>query len=281
MKVASFGRVPLVRSKLPWVPTAIVDAAAVFRLGVAHICSGSRFRVTFEYANLKGFPTDFFTKGLNQIIIVSLDDGNPDILQQIQTLKSQRQSLCVCVLSDRPNPVELFAAIEANVDGFLLKDEIRADTLLRSLELILHGQTIISSRLMCTIRNALLPAGRGSGEGWRCLESRKSPPVLELEEDCRMQLSDREWAILRQLTLGASNKRIARDLGVAEATIKVHIRSLLRKVRVKNRTQAAMWAMNRLGSVVQDAVADHGLAGASTNCLVKVGTAEAIQVERA
>ena len=43
--------------------------------------------------------------------------------------------------------------------------------------------------------------------------------------------------------LGESNKVIARKLEIAEATVKVHVKAILRKVRVRNRTQAAMWAM--------------------------------------
>jgi two-component system nitrate/nitrite response regulator NarL len=59
------------------------------------------------------------------------------------------------------------------------------------------------------------------------------------------RLSNRELMVLKQLTQGASNKHIARDLNIAEATVKVHIRNLLHKIGVKNRTQAAMWAMGR------------------------------------
>ena len=56
------------------------------------------------------------------------------------------------------------------------------------------------------------------------------------------RLSRREAEILKLIGAGAPNKAIARDLGVAEATIKVHIKSLLRKMHVNNRTQAAIWA---------------------------------------
>jgi len=62
-------------------------------------------------------------------------------------------------------------------------------------------------------------------------------PALEAS-----RLSDRETQILRLLTTGASNKLIARELGLAEATVKVHIKAILRKARAENRTQAAMWA---------------------------------------
>ncbi len=64
--------------------------------------------------------------------------------------------------------------------------------------------------------------------------------------------SSREWEILRCLSSGKSNKAIARELNIAETTVKVHIKSLLRKLSVSNRTQAAIWALNNGDSVGAD-----------------------------
>jgi DNA-binding CsgD family transcriptional regulator len=61
-----------------------------------------------------------------------------------------------------------------------------------------------------------------------------------------VHLSPREKEILSHLLAGHSNKLIARDLGIAEATVKVHLKSVLRKIGVKNRTQAAIWALASL-----------------------------------
>jgi DNA-binding NarL/FixJ family response regulator len=63
------------------------------------------------------------------------------------------------------------------------------------------------------------------------------------------RLSVREHLVLMHLTRGDSNKCIARVLNIAEATVKVHVKSLLRKIRVCNRTQAAMWAMTHVQSI--------------------------------
>ena len=57
-------------------------------------------------------------------------------------------------------------------------------------------------------------------------------------------LSPREQEILQSLVTGASNKLIAIKLGITEATVKVHLKTLLRKIDVNNRTQAAIWAIN-------------------------------------
>ncbi|MEO0465159.1 MAG: response regulator transcription factor [Pseudomonadota bacterium] len=59
-------------------------------------------------------------------------------------------------------------------------------------------------------------------------------------------LSPREDAVLRKLREGGSNKDIAKELGICEATVKVYLRTCFQKIGVKNRTQAAVWASERL-----------------------------------
>ena len=60
-----------------------------------------------------------------------------------------------------------------------------------------------------------------------------------------VNLSEREIEILRCLILGYANKVISRRLDISEATVKVHVKAILRKLRVSNRTQAAIWAVKR------------------------------------
>jgi two-component system nitrate/nitrite response regulator NarL len=69
-------------------------------------------------------------------------------------------------------------------------------------------------------------------------------------------LSSREAQILHLITQGAANKVIARELGLAEATVKVDVKAILRKVKVSNRTQAAMWAQQHVNGRPQDAIMD-------------------------
>ncbi len=70
----------------------------------------------------------------------------------------------------------------------------------------------------------------------------------------RKGLSQREVQILRCLLNGNSNKMIANHLNITEATVKVHLKSLLRKINASNRTQAAIWALNNgIGDQAADA----------------------------
>jgi two-component system nitrate/nitrite response regulator NarL len=73
-----------------------------------------------------------------------------------------------------------------------------------------------------------------------------------VEHAAAPHLSPREQSILRCLIEGDSNKRIARKIDIAESTVKVHVKAILRKIRVQNRTQAAIWAMNN-GSLARSA----------------------------
>ena len=62
-------------------------------------------------------------------------------------------------------------------------------------------------------------------------------------DNAELQLTDRQHAILRCICRGDSNKVIARTFDIAESTVKIHVKTILRKIRVKNRTQAAIWAI--------------------------------------
>jgi two-component system, NarL family, nitrate/nitrite response regulator NarL len=120
--------------------------------------------------------------------------------------------------------------------------------LIKALEFVMLGETFLSAAAALTLlqQGQVVPQARVEGSGVALIPANDFSSVS--------RLSDREAQILHFLTKGASNKLIARDLVVAEATIKVHIKAILRKVRVANRTQAAMWAQQHLNRVANDAL---------------------------
>jgi DNA-binding NarL/FixJ family response regulator len=184
------------------------------------------------------------------VVLVSLDTERVEALPRVTSLTDQ--GVCVIVLSEQFCAGELLAAIKAGAHGYLLKNEISPDVLLKSLELALLGVVIIPRGL-----TILLPEEElGSVSAIRAPETISAPetvsnggqsqPAIDAgPTDDVSRLTNRELMTLKQLTQGASNKHIARELNIAEATVKVHIKNLLRKIGVTNRTQAAMWAMGR------------------------------------
>jgi two-component system nitrate/nitrite response regulator NarL len=81
-------------------------------------------------------------------------------------------------------------------------------------------------------------------------EENGEPILLATEDPTAPLLSPREKLILLCIIEGDSNKSIARKMDIAEATVKVHVKAILRKIRVQNRTQAAIWGINN-GSQTQ------------------------------
>ena len=125
------------------------------------------------------------------------------------------------VLAERVTIDGVRDAMAAGIDGFLAK-AVSPEALVQSLQLVLLGETVYPTNLASLLAEVGAAAPQGSLRG----------------------LSPREQEILQLLVSGASNKLIAIRLGIAEATVKVHLKTMLRKIDVSNRTQAAVWAMN-------------------------------------
>jgi two-component system, NarL family, nitrate/nitrite response regulator NarL len=181
-------------------------------------------------------------------------------LTQIRALKERHDRVRIVVLGENLYARELLPILESGVSAILLYNEICPETITRSLELVLSGEVIFplslfnglkdwlqSSKESLVLRTAphIIPGSQVGNYG---------PSTMQNEAD--IHLSAREKAILRHLMRGASNKLIARELDVAEATIKVHVRAVLRKIRASNPTQAAMWAHKFLSPVAESSIPD-------------------------
>ena len=121
----------------------------------------------------------------------------------------------------------LAACLSAGAAGYLTTD-ISRDALLRSLQLAALGEKVFPTDLA----GLLVNGSRGPRR-----------PLVRSEKVCG--LSDREIETLQCLIRGISNKVIAKRLNITEATIKVHIKSVMRKIKASNRTQAAIWAVRQ------------------------------------
>lgn len=124
-------------------------------------------------------------------------------------------------------------------DGVLTFD-ITADTMIRSLSLVKNGERVVPRELMQAI------AARSQSAREQSPSPPPSPPAPPPEPGPGRNPapSPREVEILQRLLQGVPNRTIARELGITETTIKVHLKSLWRKIGVSNRTQAAVWALN-------------------------------------
>jgi two-component system nitrate/nitrite response regulator NarL len=167
------------------------------------------------------------------LFIVDASNSSKGTLEIIRRLKVQQPDARVVLVANRFNVSFVRFGFDAGVDGFCLATSDR-EVLIKSLELIMMGERLLPGALIRSLLNEMTSVTRLDQD---------SLVAEPLPLDPRMhKLSNREAEILRCLMRGEPNKVIAKKLDVTEATIKVHVKAILRKIGAANRTQAAMWA---------------------------------------
>ncbi len=132
----------------------------------------------------------------------------------------------IVMLTVSENAEDLLDSLRAGASGYLLKN-IQTETLLDSIRRAADGDSVVSVQM--------------TGKLVRGLQAAREAPA-EAEKDT---LSPREREILSHLARGSSNKEIARNLRVAESTVKIHVQHILRKLNLSSRVQAAVYAIER------------------------------------
>jgi len=200
------------------------------------------------------------------LLLVGSDDDHQEVAECISLYKAKYRDGRTVVLGRDFDSEKLFNLIEIGVDGFLLKTEISPNALLKSLDLIFFEEVVLPKQFMELMREQLRRCRVASSSHNVLLVSDGVGPdsdkgdrqnIAELKKFKIQLLSSTEQVVLRYITGGAPNKIIARELRIAEATVKVHVKSILRKINVSNRTQAAMWAI-RNGSIPFEQIGSQG-----------------------
>jgi two-component system nitrate/nitrite response regulator NarL len=173
------------------------------------------------------------------LVIVHTGNDFDFIAEQIEFFKESCPTGRTAIVADRYRPDELISAFRAGANGYFV-DVMTCDVFIRSLELVMMGETVLPPAFLSYI---LGPEDDQLEDDGPCDNNNEA--ILVAEPDVPApQLSPREKLILRCLIDGDSNKSIARKMDITEATVKVHVKAILRKIRVHNRTQAAIWGMN-------------------------------------
>lgn len=165
--------------------------------------------------------------------LVLLDNHLPGVkgVDLLPTLREAAPHARVVMLTVSEDERDLAAALQAGASGYLLKT-IEGDDLALAILRMMRGERSVSPEMT----GKLIAAYRGASQG------ASAPPLALPPASPLDQLSPREREILRGIACGASNKEIARDLGIAEATVKIHVQHVLRKLDVSSRVNAAVIA---------------------------------------
>jgi len=161
------------------------------------------------------------------LILLDINMKDMNGLEALQAIRAERLEALVVVLTVSDSEEDVVAALQAGADGYLLKD-MEPEAILERLHAALDGHLVVSDALTELIARALRDQGRGS-----------KPNTVAL--------TAREREILRLLGKGLSNKRIAQALEITESTVKVHVKHLLKKLKLRSRVEAALWVTRQAG----------------------------------
>jgi two-component system, NarL family, nitrate/nitrite response regulator NarL len=217
--------------------TIIVTPRVLLREGIASLLQDSRYKVVASAARAAELPSGRCPRGQQTLAIVGLDlqnGGLDEVAECVSVLRSILPDGKVVLVAETDGHIDPQRVLALSPDACIFNLGSR-DALIKVLEL-----TFLDQRVFVFTKS--IAATKKDVEF--------ADPATDLRSDDRYplglnghSLSPRESQVLACLAQGNSNKAIARLHNLSEATVKVHLKTILRKIKAHNRTQAAIWAI--------------------------------------
>jgi two-component system, NarL family, nitrate/nitrite response regulator NarL len=212
------------------IKVVLVGMNNLFLQGLRHLLDPSQFTIVGEARDLASWHA-FLGEGpapdlVPDLLVADLNGCDESDLDGLQAVRAIVDDIRIVVLANELCLVDMARLLRAGVDGYLLKD-LSAEALSLSLLLVMKGEKALPS----TLASVLADDPRTGAAHGASIRAQK-------------HLTEREEQILRCLLSAYSNKHIARALNISEGTVKVHLKSVMKKIAAGNRTQAALWARN-------------------------------------
>ncbi len=204
----------------------LADDHALFRQGLARLLD---LEPDITIMSQVASGREVLEKLKNQTVdVVIMDITMPDMdgVEATTVISQQYPGVKVLVLSAHEDRDTLFAAIDAGAKGYILKDT-EPEELARAIRVVAAGGSIVSPSVTPQLLQGVREMGYDPSEA----------------ERQRLNLSDREIEILRQLATPKSPAQIGRELLISTKTVQNHISNIYRKLDVNSRTEAVMTAM--------------------------------------
>ena len=207
----------------------LIDDHALFRTGLSELLERRGIEVVAAEGDCeRGIAL------VGSIIpdVVLLDMRMPAMsgIEVLRALREAEAGMPIVMLTTSRDEQDVVQSLQGGANGYLLKD-MEPDDLIQALDDIVAGRTVVAPELAGVLARAVqgesAPASEDGG-------------VRDLPE-----LTPREQEILCLLAAGQSNKVIARNLGITDGTVKLHVKSILRKLQVHSRVEAAVIAVER------------------------------------
>jgi two-component system nitrate/nitrite response regulator NarL len=204
----------------------IVDDHPLFRRGLIQLLNTvSQFRLVGEAANGR-HGIELVMRLRPDLLLLDLNMKDMSGLDVLKAIKASELETRVVLVTVSDQADDLVAALRGGADGYLLKD-MEPEQMVESIEAAAAGRVIVSEALTHLLAAAIRQSNRPESPG-------------------EAGLTEQETRILELIAGGLSNKVIGKELDIAEGTVKVHVKHILRKLALRTRVEAAVWAVEHL-----------------------------------
>jgi len=203
--------------------TVLVGSSGLLLGGLARVLDNTHFQVVASAVSVDRLVLSDLRQDQSVLLILDAGRDVETALRQVQLFKTLHEAGRIAIYGGALRWPDILSFFQAGAHA-CFPESVATETFLKSLELVMLGETLVPSTVLSSIPSYETP----------------SPPVVD---GGSMRLSPQEERILSSLIEGQPNKVIATKLGIADATVKIHVKSILRKLGVDNRTQAAAWAL--------------------------------------
>jgi two-component system nitrate/nitrite response regulator NarL len=220
---------------LPTIRILVVDDHPLFRRGLTALLHRDP---QFQVVGDAGDAGEAQRRALELMPdLILLDNHLPGVMgvDALPALREAVPTARVLMLTVSEDERDLAGALRGGASGYLLKT-IEGDALSTAIRRAMRGESIVAEEMT----GKLVAAYRDAAAPLRARSVEPASPASPLDA-----LSAREQDILRGIARGQGNKEIARSLGIAETTVKIHVQHILRKLGVSSRVQAAVIAVER------------------------------------
>lgn len=205
----------------------LIDDHALFRIGLSELLERRGIDVAAAVGDCEDGIRLTREVGPDVVLLDMRMPGTSGI-EVLQRLRTDDAPMPIVILTTSTDERDVIAALQGGAHGYLLKD-MEPDELIAALNRIVAGETLVAPELTGVLAKAVQGETRAATDGHKTLAD----------------LTPREREILCLLADGQSNKVIARNLGISDGTVKLHVKAILRKLDVHSRVEAAVIAVEQ------------------------------------
>ncbi|WP_462321170.1 response regulator [Halochromatium sp.] len=205
----------------------LIDDHALFRIGLLELLERRGIEV-IDAVGDSDVGLRLARDCAPDVVLMDLRMPGENGIELVRKMRQEGIERRVAMLTTSTDERDVVEALQAGVNGYLLKD-MEPDELVAALQGIIAGQTIVAPELTGALARAVRQESVAVDE-----------PALAFSD-----LTPREMEILCHLAGGQSNKVIGNELGISEGTVKLHVKSILRKLKMRSRVEAAVLAVEQ------------------------------------